>query len=68
MNLKELRLEYHAIENNILNKTFQIIAFLEDDFEIDHLGISFKGFLAFQALCKGMDIMSIKKTHDFKAF
>lgn len=52
--------------NDVLNKAFQVVAFLVDNPQIDLLGIGLYSFLAFQAFGVGMDVVAVKKAHDFQ--
>jgi hypothetical protein len=53
---------------HILNKSFQIVAFLEDDPQIDLIGIKLQGLLTFETLTIRVDVMAIKKTQDLQTF
>jgi uncharacterized protein involved in response to NO len=53
--------------NHVLNKSFQIIAFLEDHTQINLAGILSQGFLPFETLAIGVDIVRIKVAHDIQA-
>ena len=53
---------------HILNKSLQIVTFLEDDAQIDLIGIKLQGLLAFETLAVRVDVIAIKKPHDLQPF
>jgi len=50
-------------ENHIPNKSFQIIAVLPNDVEINRIGIRMECLPTFFAFRIGMDVVLVKKTH-----
>jgi hypothetical protein len=55
-------------EGHIPDKIFHVITFLVNDVEIDGGRIGLEGLLSFDALCVGMDVVSVEKTKNIKSF
>ena len=52
--------------DHIPNKSFQVVAILVDHPQIYLPGIGLQGFLASETFRKGVDVVSVKKSHDFQ--
>ena len=55
-------------KDDVLYKTFHIIAFLVNNLQIDLFRIGLQGFLTFYTLGVRVDVMTVKKTHYLQAF
>lgn len=53
--------------NNVLNKSFQVVTILVDHPQINLAGIGLQGLLASETLRVWMDVVPVKKPHDFQA-
>ena len=51
-------------KGHVSDESLQVVAFLVYNPEVDPMRISLQGFLPSQAFLKGMDIMSVKVTHN----